>query len=138
LAAIQTLIILILDDVDKGLVLVQARKGRQSFLLVLHPWQSPIKMCLFAKKHVAFMDAFIRTLCDISDPDEMRAFLEEILTTSERKNLQLRWQLMEMLAQGVPQREIASKLHISLCKITRGAKILKNPASVTKRHMASL
>jgi TrpR family trp operon transcriptional repressor len=67
----------------------------------------------------------------------MRRFLEEILTPAERKDLALRWQLMQMLQAGVSQRKIASDLGISLCKITRGAKILKDPASVTKRYLES-
>jgi TrpR family transcriptional regulator, trp operon repressor len=65
----------------------------------------------------------------------MRHFLEEILTPAERKDLALRWKLMEMLQEGIPQRKIASELGISLCKITRGAKILKDGRSVSKCYL---
>ena len=74
-------------------------------------------------------------LCDIRDPAQMRRFLEEILTPAERKDLSLRWQLMKMLKQGIPQRKIAKELHISLCKITRGAKILKQDDSVSNYYL---
>ena len=64
-------------------------------------------------------------LCDIGDLDQMQEFLTEMLTPSERRDLALRWELMRQLKKGIPQRQIAAELGISLCKITRGAKILK-------------
>ncbi|MHC5082427.1 MAG: Trp family transcriptional regulator [Planctomycetota bacterium] len=76
-------------------------------------------------------------LCQMEDPQQMGAFLEEILTPAERKDLSLRWELMRMLKQGVPQRQIASQLGISLCKITRGAKILKQEESISKQYLDS-
>ncbi len=63
----------------------------------------------------------------------MRKFFDEIFTEAERKDFALRWQLMKMLKKGVSQREIASRLGISLCKITRGAKILRDKNSVANK-----
>ena len=74
-------------------------------------------------------------MCDISNPDQMREFLTEILTPSECRDLALRWELMRRLKKGVPQRQIASELGISLCKITRGAKILKQDHSISKHYL---
>ncbi len=74
-------------------------------------------------------------LCQIDQPVQMKHFLEEILTPAEQKDLALRWQLMKMLEEGVPQRQIAAELGISLCKITRGAKILKAKNSISKRYL---
>ena len=71
------------------------------------------------------------------DTDQMRRFLEEIMTPAERKDLALRWELMRMLMDGVPQRQIAEELGVSLCKITRGAKILKQNDSISKQHLMS-
>jgi TrpR family transcriptional regulator, trp operon repressor len=68
----------------------------------------------------------------INDCEIMMAFLEEILSPAERSSVTMRWKLLRMLHLGVPQREIAGKLHLSLCKITRGSKILKNPKSVSR------
>ena len=67
----------------------------------------------------------------------MHRFLAEVLTPSERRDLTLRWELMRRLKQGVPQRQIARDLGISLCKITRGAKILKEEHSVSNRYLGT-
>jgi TrpR family trp operon transcriptional repressor len=74
-------------------------------------------------------------LCGISDPAPMQEFLTEILTPSECRDLALRWELMRRLKKGVPQRQIAAELGISLCKITRGAKILKQDHSISKHYL---
>lgn len=79
-----------------------------------------------------------KILADLSSADEVEKFLYEVLTDNERKDLSLRWELMKKLYAGVPQRSIASELGISLCKITRGSKILKSEDSVTGRILASL
>ena len=81
------------------------------------------------------IDDLIDVFCRIRDPEQMRRFFDEIFTRSERRDLALRWRLMEMLREGVTQRKIAADLHVSLCKITRGAKILKDPESVTVRML---
>lgn len=60
----------------------------------------------------------------------MRRLLREMLTPDELRNVQLRWRLMQMLHEGQSQRAIARRLRISLCKITRGSRILKNTKSV--------
>lgn len=77
----------------------------------------------------------INTFSTITNKEEMQKFLEEILTDKERNSLALRWQLMKDLNAGKSQREIASDYHMSLCKITRGSKILKNPQSVCKKYI---
>ena len=69
----------------------------------------------------------------LDDAETIHRLLMEIMTDSERKDLALRWKLMEMLEMGQTQRDIASELHISLCKITRGAKLLKDPNSLSKK-----
>jgi TrpR family trp operon transcriptional repressor len=65
----------------------------------------------------------------------MTKFLGEIFTSHELRDLALRWQLMTMLHQGMAQRRIAAELGISLCKITRGARVMKNSRSMTRRLM---
>ena len=63
----------------------------------------------------------------VADRRKMRQMLDEILTPTELRDLALRWQLVQRLHAGAPQRRIASDLGISLCKITRGSRILKRP-----------
>nr|MBN2278107.1 transcriptional regulator [candidate division Zixibacteria bacterium] len=75
----------------------------------------------------------IRVLCEIDDFATMKRFLSEILTPVEIRDVALRWRLMNMLHDRVPQRKIASELGISLCKITRGSRVLKTRGSVSKR-----
>ena len=76
-------------------------------------------------------------LADITDPEDIEKFLNEILTENERKDLSLRWDLMRKLHDGIPQRAISSELGISLCKITRGSKILKSGDSIINKILNS-
>lgn len=71
-----------------------------------------------------------RTLADLKQPAAIERFLLEVMTPGEVHDLGLRWELVELLVEGVSQRQIASRLGISLCKITRGAKILKKKNGV--------
>ena len=87
-------------------------------------------------KHTIDQQAFetvTEVLSSITSPDEMRLFLKELLTPGEVRDVTLRWKLLELLADGVSQRKIAEELKISLCKITRGSKILKQKSAVTAR-----
>ena len=79
----------------------------------------------------------IEVFARIRDADQMKQFFDEIFTPKERKDLSLRWKLMKMLKSGIPQRKIASRLGISLCKITRGSKIIRDPSSVTNQIMTN-
>ncbi len=65
----------------------------------------------------------------VTDVKEMETLLSEMLTDKERSDLALRWQLLKELYNGETQRSIAARHHISLCKITRGSKILKQKNS---------
>jgi TrpR family trp operon transcriptional repressor len=80
-------------------------------------------------------DRFCEILSSISSPDEVRKFLTELLTDNERLDVALRWHLMELLQAGVSQRKIAEQLSVSLCKITRGSKILKGQEGVASRKL---
>lgn len=72
----------------------------------------------------------VRVLAEMTDLPEMEKFLGEILTQKEISDLTLRWQLLKELHAGEPQRKIAARHGISLCKITRGSRILKAGDSV--------
>lgn len=79
------------------------------------------------------MHSLIKALCGVTDPVEMELLLGELLTDRERDQLVLRWELMRQLAEGETQRSIARKLHVSLCKVTRGNKILKGNNSISRK-----
>ena len=66
---------------------------------------------------------------------EIEAFFKELLTESEIETLSKRWRILEMLNQGFTQREIARELQVSLCKVTRGAKIMKDEKSILAKYL---
>jgi len=78
-----------------------------------------------------------RVFTEITDFHEMVSFFEEIFTPKELRDLNLRWQLLKELYEGLTQRSIASRYRISLCKITRGSKVLKKKHSTTKKILES-
>ena len=61
------------------------------------------------------------------------SFLLEILTPAEISTLSKRWRILKMLNEGFSQREIAKELQVSLCKVTRGAKILKDTDAICSK-----
>ncbi|HPI92131.1 MAG TPA: Trp family transcriptional regulator [Deltaproteobacteria bacterium] len=79
-----------------------------------------------------------RVFAEITDFDEMVSFFEEIFTAKELRDLGLRWQLLKDLYEGQTQRSIAARYRISLCKITRGSKVLKKRSSTTKKILDAL
>lgn len=74
-----------------------------------------------------------RLMTRVRDADEMAALLTELFTPTELHDLFLRLRLLDLLLDGASQRKIAATLRISLCKITRGSRILKNPRAVVPR-----
>jgi len=78
----------------------------------------------------------IKIFASTTDVKDMQKLLEEMLTPNELKDLLLRWNLMKDLYRGLPQREIAASYGISLCKITRGSKILKQKDSYCKKLLS--
>lgn len=74
--------------------------------------------------------ALIKMLCNIRDPDEMRFFLEQILTAGEVNDLVDRMRIYHILScTETPQRECAKSLNVSISKVTRGAANLRKPKS---------
>jgi len=71
-------------------------------------------------------------LAELDDPGLLEKFFREILTPKEVRDLSSRWELVKLLEEGVSQREIARRLHLSLCKITRGSRQLKKPDSALR------
>lgn len=79
----------------------------------------------------------ITVFTKIRNQGEMEKLFSEIFTNAEKKDFSLRWSLMKDLYNGLTQREIAKKRKISLCKITRGSKIVKSN-SVTKKYLQKI
>jgi len=64
-------------------------------------------------------------LAGVKTVGDMSRLLHELLTPKELEDIWRRWQILEDLYKGMPQREIAEKHKMSLCKITRGSKVLQ-------------
>lgn len=75
----------------------------------------------------------VGALCRVRDRETMEQFLREVLTAAERRDLALRWELMRRLVAGESQRRIARELGVSLCKITRGSRVIRTRNSVCRR-----
>jgi TrpR family transcriptional regulator, trp operon repressor len=72
----------------------------------------------------------LHVISTIDDLDELERFFKDLFTPAELDDLTLRWKLLKDLYKGLPQRKIAHKYGISLCKITRGSKVLKKKDGV--------
>jgi len=72
-------------------------------------------------------------LAKADDADFVADFLRCLLTSAEIADIAARWALVKALKRKVPHREIAKDFGISLCKITRGSRVLKQPDSAFAR-----
>ena len=81
------------------------------------------------------MKELLDILNNINSSEEKEEFLNEILTKSEIETLTKRWRILKMLNDGITQREITKNLKVSLCNVTRGAKILKNKNAIVKKYL---
>lgn len=77
-------------------------------------------------------------LAECKDSAFINDFLRCLLTPAEVKDFSNRWLLVKEIEKGTPQREIARKLGISLCKITRGSRELHKEHSAFKRILEKL
>lgn len=76
-----------------------------------------------------------KILKSIKDEKEIYSFLCELLTDSELNDISKRWRILNMLNSGFSQREIVHELNVSLCKVTRGAKIIKDKNAVITKYL---
>lgn len=67
------------------------------------------------------------------DPVLLGNLLEDLLTPQEFEELAMRWRLVQLLHAGMPQREIAKVLGVSISKITRGSRELLDPKGGFRR-----
>lgn len=78
-------------------------------------------------------------LCEIiskfNNAKDVERFLTEVLTPSELNDIIKRWDILKRLSRKEPQRTISKALAVSLCKVTRGAKILKNEKSIIRKTL---
>ncbi len=83
-------------------------------------------------------DEICKILARSGDAKKVSEFLVCLCTPSERVDLAKRWLSVKELYKGTPQREIAKKFGMSLCKITRGSKELHKEDSEFRKILDSL
>jgi TrpR family trp operon transcriptional repressor len=91
-----------------------------------------------AAKEMKSMREIARALAATDDPQSILRFLNSLLTPNEIREIASRWELVKLLEQGLSQRQIARRLGLSLCKITRGSRELKKKDSPFKRMLGSM
>ena len=84
------------------------------------------------------LDEIIDIFSQTTDKHLVRKLFSEILTPAELDDLAKRWFIMKELYKGKSQRAIAQEMEVSLCKITRGSKILKQDDSEFRRILGEL
>lgn len=77
-------------------------------------------------------------LAKTDDRELIADFLSGLLTPTEKREVSARWALVREIDAGTTQREIARRMRLSLCKITRGSKELKKENSPFKQMIDSL
>lgn len=65
--------------------------------------------------------------------ENVESFIKELFTPSEIEDIVQRWNILKMLNKNESQRSISKTLSVSLCKVTRGAKILKDKKSIIRQ-----
>ena len=72
-----------------------------------------------------FIKKLVNHLLAQDSPAAMEKALGDLLTASELDDVARRLQIIEMLAEGVPQRQIAERLGVGIATVSRGSNVLK-------------
>lgn len=91
---------------------------------------------LSAEEGLDRLSELAAVLARMNDAGMIEAFLVELFTPAEQKDISSRWELVKRLDLGDSQRKIAADLGLSLCKITRGSRELKKKDSVFRTALA--
>ena len=75
---------------------------------------------------VNYISHLVNHLLAQETEEQMKLALQELLTSSELLDVANRLQIIEMLDQGVPQRQIAEKLGVGIATVTRGSNTMKS------------
>lgn len=71
------------------------------------------------------MKNLIEFLSEVDDVAELEKRLTVLLTPNEISEMVRRLNIIELLDQGVPQRDIAKQLGVGIATVTRGSRALK-------------
>ena len=74
---------------------------------------------------IKYLEPLVNHLLVQNSPEAMEKTLRELLTEGELADVANRLQIIEMLQEGIPQRQIADKLGVGIATVTRGSHHLK-------------
>jgi TrpR-related protein YerC/YecD len=66
------------------------------------------------------------TIAALRTPQETQAFLRDLCTRAELDAMAHRWQVAQLLEEGLPYLEVAQQAHTSTTTVTRVAQWLRN------------
>lgn len=81
-------------------------------------------------------DDMVKLFTQVESEEDMKALFDDMFTQAEIRDFTIRWKLMNDLYEHVPQRSIAQELRISLCRITRGSRMLKKKDGYVRRRLS--
>lgn len=84
------------------------------------------------KKH---LHDLLTLLSSPKDEKELQMLLDDLLTPKELAAIAERWQLVQLLAAGTTQREIAKKLGLAISTVTRGSRQLQFGSGAFKKYL---
>ena len=76
-------------------------------------------------ENIEYLRYLIDHLLEQKTPAAMEKALGDLLTASEFDDVARRLQIIEMLAEGIPQRQIADRLGVGIATVSRGSNVLK-------------
>lgn len=77
----------------------------------------------------------VQAFQSLTKESDVKNFMFDIFTDAELVTLSKRWRILKLLSEGYSQRAVAKELGVGLCKVTRGAKILKNKKAVVTNFL---
>ena len=91
----------------------------------------------FTEEEKNAYEDIISILSSIDSKEDMAALLDDLLTDKEILDIIDRFLVLDDLYRGKSQRDIASNRRMSLCKITRGSKMLKKKDGYMRKLLSS-
>lgn len=72
------------------------------------------------------LNELVKVILSFRSEEQIKDFLEGILTSNELIEISTRLQIVKMLKKGVPQHKIADSLNVGVATVTRGSKEIQN------------
>jgi TrpR-related protein YerC/YecD len=67
-----------------------------------------------------------RTIASLRNADEVERFFRDLCTRSELEAMTHRWEVAQLLDEGLPYLEVSKRAHASTTTVTRVAQWLRN------------